>query len=148
MKAFRFRMATVLGWYRKQCEFEENRLRQCAEFLAGAKAEIERHKNEVLQKTELIRSPTLQAYELAALGSFCQHARRVDRQLLQRSLKAEQAVAQQREIVQAARRRLRLVEKLQERHLEEYRLEADREMDEFASETHLAGYVRALTDRS
>lgn len=118
------------------------------ELVVQAREAMERHKEEVHRKTELIRSPDFQAFELAALASFRHHARQVERQLWQKQSKLEQAVAHQRTVVQAARRRLSLVEKLKERRVEEYRLEVERELEAVASESHLAGFARSLTENS
>lgn len=149
MLAFRFRLARVLEWYRKQSQIEGERLRLCAEYAAQARAELERHRKNVLDRQmELIRSPRPDARELAALEPFHRRAKQHEIQLKQQCRQSEQALERQRAIAQVAQRRLRLVENLRDRRLSEHQYEADRELEELASETHLAAFARALTAKS
>jgi len=149
MASFQFRLARALDWYRKQCQIEENRLRLCTERAAQAKAMIERHQTEVARRhRELIDSPTINAQELGAWGSFQRRANNVEAQLRQKSLKSDELVTRQRGVVQIAQRRLRLIEKLRERRFAEHRYEAERQLEELASESHLAAFARSLSDPS
>ncbi len=148
MAPFRFRLARVLDWYTKQSRIEEQRLRVCVERAAQAKAEIERHKKNVLsQRMELIQSPQPQVAELAAWGPYYRGATRHEARLREKCNKTEQELERQRDIARLAQRRQRLVEKLRDRMLADHKYEADKELEELASETHLAGLTRMLNDQ-
>jgi hypothetical protein len=148
MAPFRFRLARVLDWYGKQSTIEQQRLRVCVERSVQAKAEIERHQKDVLSRQmELIQSPRPQVGELAALGPYYRAANRQEARLREKCSKTEQELDRQRNIALLSQRRQRLVEKLRDRMLSEFKYEADRELEELASETHLAGLARTLNDR-
>jgi len=94
----------------------------------------------------LIKSSDIQAFELAALGSFCRQAKKRETQLREHWQMKQKSLEDQRKVVLAAQRRLRLVEKLRDRRLEEHRYEEARELEELASESYLAGFARDLND--
>ena len=149
MAPYRFRLARVLDWYRKQSQVEQECLRSCNERTIQAKADIENHVRQVLaRQTELIHSAKLQARELAALEPFRRGAKQQEVRLRENFLRCEKALEKQRTVAQAAQRRVRLLENLSDRRLSEYRYETDRELEELASDTHLAGLARALAGKS
>jgi hypothetical protein len=148
MAPFRFRLARVLEWYRKQSQIEEERLRLCTEQAIQAIAAVERHQRDVLaRQMELIQSPEPQTHELAALEPFRRRAKQHEAQLIRKCHSSTQEADLQRGVAQAAQRRLRLVEKLRDRRLSEHSYEADRELEELATETHLAGFARNLSGK-
>ena len=147
MGPFRFRLARVMDWYEKQSHLEAERLRMCAEQVVRMQGEIDQHKKDVLtHQMELLEKPNPDAHELAALGPFQRHAKRQEHRLRQKLQQGEEATEKQREISQAAQRRLRLVEKLRERRLAEHDYLFDRELEEIASEAYLARYARELNE--
>ena len=147
MAPFCFQLERVLEWYRTQASLEEERLRLCADAAAHAVAEMERHRRDSLaRQMEVLRSPKIQASELAALGAFRRRAKQVDRDLREKCQRTGQALEQQRGVALLAQRRLRLIEKLRDRRLAEYRYEAARELETLASETFLASYARGMTE--
>jgi hypothetical protein len=147
MGPFRFRLARVMDWYEKQSHLEAERLRMCGEQVVRLQGEIEQHKKDVLShQMELLAKPNPEAHELAALGPFQRGARRQEHRLRLKLQQGEEATEKQREISQAAQRRLRLVEKLRERRLAEHEYLFDRELEEIASEAYLARYARALNE--
>jgi hypothetical protein len=108
---------------------------------------MERHRRDSLaRQMEVLRSPKIQASELAALGAFRRRAKQVDRDLREKCQRTGQALEQQRGVALLAQRRLRLIEKLRDRRLAEYRYEAARELETLASETFLASYARGMTE--
>jgi hypothetical protein len=146
---FRFRLGRVLDWYGKTSRIEESRLHLCAEQVARARTELESHRQQVVDhQNELIGSPALHASHLAALDSFRRGAKKRDNALAARLTESERGLARQRSVTQAAQTRFRLVEKLRERSFSEYVLESNRELEQLASETHLASIARALNIRS
>jgi hypothetical protein len=147
MAPFRFQLGRVLEWYRTQASLEEERLRLCAHAAAHAVAEMEHHRRDSLaRQMEVLRSPSIQAGELAALGAFRRRAKQLDRELGEKCRKTGEALEQQRRVALVAQRRLRLIEKLRDRRLAEYQYEAARELEALASETFLASYARGMTE--
>jgi len=147
MAPFRFRLNAILEWYRKQYQLEQGRLGTCAERAVQAETELERHRKDVLAlQLELIQAPAVQALELVALGSFRHRAKQREVLLRQNWLKSRQAFDHQRTVVQAAQRRLRLIERLRDKRLSEYDYELSRELEALASESHLAAFARGLND--
>jgi len=144
MRTFRFRLDRVLEWYREQCEIEEVRL---ANDIAAWNAVLERIARLKSERQaidhELIGRSSIAAGELVALGLYRLRATQCAAQLEQDRLKRQTAVDQQRISVQAARRRLRLVEKLRERRLAEHVHAEDRELEDLAAESFLAKWAGA-----
>jgi hypothetical protein len=149
MALFQFRLARVLDWYRERCRLEENRLRVLAEIAARAESEIELHRNQVFaHQTAVIQSPSLQAFELTALSSFCSQAKKKEAQLSERCKNGKSSLANQRRAVLAAKQRLQLLEKLHDRRLGEHRYQEARELEELASESYLAAFVRDMNENN
>lgn len=149
MPAFRFRLARVLDWYQERCRLEENRLRALAELAARAESEIDRHRKEVLaHQTELFQSQNLHAFELTALGSFCRHAKKREGQLFEHWKNSQRTLENQRKVVLAVQQRLQLLEKLHDRRLAEHQYQEARELEELASESYLATFVRSLNENN
>jgi flagellar export protein FliJ len=145
MGPFRFRLAKVMDWYKKQSHLEAERLRMAAEQVIRTKAEIVKHQNDVLaHQMEVLASPNPDAHELASLGPFQRRAKRQENWLQHKLRQNEEETERQRTVTQAAQRRLRLIEKLRERRLAEYQYEFSREIEEVASEAYLARFARAL----
>jgi len=149
MAPFQFRLARVLDWYRERCRLEENRLGVLSDLVVRAESAIRFHRKEVLaHQTELLHSKNLRAFELAALGSFCRQAKKREAQLSEHWIKSRSSLENQRKVVLAAQQRLHLVEKLHDRRLGEHRYQEARELEELASETYLAAFVRDLNDNN
>jgi hypothetical protein len=149
MVPFQFRLARVLGWYRERCRLEENRLRVLTELAARAESEIERHRKEVqAHQTELFQSQNLRAFELTALSSFCRQAKKREAQLSEHWNNSKRLLETQRKVVLAAQQRLQLLEKLHDRRLGEHRYLEARELEELASESYLAAFVRGMNENN
>ncbi len=139
MPPFRFRLEKVLEWRREQLELEEENFRrqlailrdldrQCAELeAAGSAAErVVRAWNPVA------------GGELGALGSFRLHIKARETEMAVPRNDARRRLAAQHAVVLEARRRLRLLEKLRERRLAEWRAARDKELEQTASDSYLA----------
>jgi hypothetical protein len=149
MARFKFRLARVLDWYQERCRLEEDRLRVLAEVAARAESEIELHRKEVLaHQTELIQSPSLHVFELAALSSFCGRAKKREAQLSEHWKNSRSSLENQRKVALAAQQRLRRLGKLHDRRLGEHQYQEARELEELASESHLAAFVRDLNENN
>lgn len=149
MAPFQFRLARVLDWYRERCRLEEGRLRVLAELAARAESAIELHRKEVLaHQTQLFQSRSLHAFELTALGSFCRQAKKREVQLSEQWKNSRASLENQRKVALAAQQRLQLLEKLHDRRLGEHRYQQERELEELASESYLAAFVRDMNENS
>ena len=142
MPAFRFRLDRVLEWYREQSKIEEGRLANCVAavnaVLAGI-ARLEAERQSIDQ--ELIGRSSIAAGELVALGRYRLRAAQRAATLEQDRLRRQSALVQQRTKVQAAQRRLRLIEKLRERRFSEHIRAEERDLECLASESFLAKWV-------
>jgi len=132
MPAFQFRLNRVLEWYRTQFQLEENRLAVCLAALSKAQESIVRLQVESLRiEREVISGTAISARDLSALG-LCR----------------DRALKEQMSIVQAAQRRLRLVEKLRERRLAEHLYAEDQALESLAAEAYLSKWIAAKSARN
>ncbi len=139
MRTFKFSLERVLGWRRIELRTEEARLaplvaescRLSAAHLAIAVA------HERAQR-DLLSSGPVDGAQLEALARYRTRLEKQKTVVEQKAqLCGEQIAAQQVRIIEA-QRRARLLEKLQGRRLEEWRVAGEREMENFAGEAFLA----------
>ncbi|MCS7315020.1 MAG: flagellar FliJ family protein [Bryobacterales bacterium] len=138
MKRFVFRLEPVLRWRRGQLELEQNRLRELAaerDRIRMRLRELEQHRRE--QESQLLSRDALSGAELAALEAWRLRQRAERERCQQALLEAERRLAEQRERVLEARRRVRLLEKLRERRYGEWQAEVERQVENLAAESHL-----------
>jgi hypothetical protein len=143
MTPFRFRLARVLSWYSKQCDLEEGRLHVCSAGVLETAAEITRlqHARAALE-SEMVRSISPNAAELVAMELYRERTKRDEIRLQEEFQKRQRALEAQRAVLEAARRRFRLLEKLRERRLSEYVVAADQELEELAADAFRAASFR------
>jgi hypothetical protein len=143
MAPFRFRLARVLSWYGKQCDLEESRLHVRAAAVLETAGQIARlQAARAALENEMIRSAAPRPPDLTALELYRDRSKR-DEVLLQKEfLQRQRALAEQRAVLEAARRRFRLLEKLRERRLSEHVYEADKELEELAADAFRAASFR------
>jgi flagellar biosynthesis chaperone FliJ len=142
MNAFRFRLERVLEWRRTRLELEENKFRRETAALAAldrARAELEAAG--VKAEVQLRQSRTITGRELAALGEFRLLVRSREADVARQRAERAKSLAAQRAALLEAQRRCRLLERLKERRLEEWRLAGNKETDSLASETYLAQWT-------
>jgi hypothetical protein len=71
MQTFRFRLAKVLEWYRRQLEEQERRLAVCLAALAEAQKAIERLQAErVAIERDVVSRPAIPSRDFVALGLY------------------------------------------------------------------------------
>jgi len=143
MNAFRFPLDKVLDWRRQQLKLEEAQFRRHLRALA----EIDRRRAEIeaagAAAEEKVRGwDPLFGRELHALGVFRLHTKQQELDLARPRAECQQAIAGQQKKMLEARRRVRLLERMKERRLAEWHAAADRELEQLASESYLAGWVR------
>ena len=143
MQNFRFSLEKILSWRRTELQAEEARL--AALFaersrLDGAREQIRAARDSA--SSRLIEAGTIDGADLASLSGFL---RRMENELIaldrQRAQSGE-AILKQRVRVVEFHRRVRLLEKLKDRRLGEWRLAWQRETDSLASEAFLARWHR------
>jgi flagellar biosynthesis chaperone FliJ len=144
MKPFRFRLEKVLAWRRTEMELEQYRTRR----LAMELEETERSRAQLaVERTAAERAVlgagSIDGAQLAAHGAYLARLVKRERELQQRRREQEQRLKQQHQLLMEARRRLRLLERLKARRQEEWLAEANRELEEFAAESHLARWKPA-----
>lgn len=144
MSTFQFRLDRVLEWYRTQLQLEEGRLAACIAALRLVEERMTRLQAERLSvEREAISSSSILARDLAALGFYRLRAAKEAAALSQERLRCERALRDQQTAVQAAQRRVRLVEKLRERRLSEHRYAENQALENLAAEAYLSKWIAA-----
>jgi len=139
MQSFQFRLEQILRWRRKEFEAEEARLGP----LLAEQKRLEAARREILAARdragrELMATRRVDGSDLAALGSFRVRLERdLEANARERREAAERLAGQQARVMEA-HRRVRLLEKLRHRKLEEWRVTWNRELENFAGEAFLA----------
>jgi len=143
MRSFRFSLEKVLSWRRTELQAEEARL--AALFaqrtrLDAARAEIRAVRDRA--GSRMLEAGPIDGVELASLSGYL---RRLEKELIaldrQRAQSGEEILKQGARVVDA-HRRVRLLEKLKDRRLGEWRLDWQRENENLASESFLARWRR------
>jgi flagellar export protein FliJ len=142
VQTFRFRLEKVLEWYTRQYELEERRLTACLAAVAEAKAAVASLLAERLSiERDMLSRTAIPAQDFVALGLYRLGARKRELELNgvcdRRAAEAEA----QRLKLQAADRRVRLLEKLRQRRVDEYTYAEARELEELASDAFFAKWA-------
>ncbi|MBL8220715.1 MAG: hypothetical protein JNL62_15900 [Bryobacterales bacterium] len=139
MKRFQFQLATALDWRKRRMETEQARLDELLARQAGLQRMLEdTARDRARSGEELLRATTIEAEDLAALDAY-RRALDVQKRRLERELAAvAEAIGRQRQLVMATMRDYRLMEKLKDRRLEEWRKQFERELENEATELYLA----------
>jgi hypothetical protein len=80
--------------------------------------------------------------DLATLARFREYVSHTEQTLAVRRAACECQLREQEKVMMEARRRCRLLERLRERRWEQWRVDCDREWEQFAAEWFLAGVAR------
>jgi hypothetical protein len=139
MKPFVFPLTHVLNWHRTQCDVHESAIRQFCRKLEQANSQLAQTRSvwiasehAVLGRRELTRM------DLDALAGFRLRLRRQEQTLLGTCREIEARLAEERGRWLEVRRRVRMLEKLKARRVQQYVYEHDRELEQFAAEMYLA----------
>jgi flagellar export protein FliJ len=142
MENFRFRLEKVLEWYTRQYEVEERRLTVCLAALAEAKAAIASLLAERLAiEREILARQAIPAQDLVTLSLYRLGVRKREMELIVVRDRCQADVDAQRHKLQAAERRVRLLEKLRERRVAEYTYAETRELEELASDAYFSKWA-------
>jgi flagellar biosynthesis chaperone FliJ len=144
MTRFHFPLQRVLDWRRTELEIEEAKFRQGLTTLAAIHhARVELEAGAVRMECEVRRWDPVDGADLAALGRRRARVRWEEARLAAKRSECAKAVEAQQTTMLEARRKLRLLERLKERRLAEWKAANDREVEEIASESYLASWGRS-----
>jgi len=93
-------------------------------------------------RNSLMVTGVAEAQDLAASDLYLRHLEVAKKRHAARLVEWRGRSGKQQQAVVEARRRVRLLEKLEERRLQEWKMAADREQENLASELYLAGWKR------
>ena len=142
MQSFRFRLAKVLEWYTRLYQEEEVRFGACLAALAESQKAIAALQAERLTiDHEMVTRKSIAASELMALELYHLGAKKRELDLNELRERCESAVREQRAKLQAAERRVRLLEKLRERRLAEHAYAETKELEELAADAFFAKWA-------
>ena len=148
MNAFRFPLQRVLDWRRNELDLAELKFQRLTAEVAAVGQAVAELETAGIRAEILVRdwSPVC-GRDLAALGSFRLHLRKKNAELAARLVECEGRLAAGRSEMLEARRRFRLLDRLQQRRFEAWRLARDKELEELAAESYLARQARTDTAR-
>jgi flagellar export protein FliJ len=143
MERFRFSLARVLDWRRQQQQCEEEAL---AALLAERHA-LDQARQDVDREASRLRAEPREdgshlAAELAAAAGYRQVLRRKAAQLLRESEQCAARIAAQRARLLEARRRVRLLERLEAAQRRQWETALSREQETLATDLYLARWRR------
>ena len=143
MKSFRFRLESVLSWRGAQLTVAEAK----AEQLRGGLRATNKAMADVVERRAAAQAivghaTSISGAELGAFEASRVWAIREEKRLAACMVELRQSIEVQNRCVAQARRGVELVERLKERKYENWKTEADREIDELAAESAIAQWRR------
>ncbi len=143
MKKFEFRLDTALRWRGAQLQLERAKLQG----LLGGEQRLKRDLQSLLDErqtalSELQITKQLQSFDLRALSAYLVGADARTRSLGERIAKQAGLIQEQRQCLLQAERNVRLLEKLKESRLSEWKQALNREIELAAEESWLAANFR------
>lgn len=145
MKRFQFQLATALDWRKRRMEAEQARLDELLLREAQLRQALEETAAQRAAAADrLLQARSIDAADLAALETYRRALDSRKRRMQAELVQTGEALARQRQVLSAAMRDYRLMEKLKDRRLEEWRKQLDREMENEATELYLAKLGRKV----
>ena len=139
MQTFQFHLHKVLEWYDNQRQNEERQLTTSIAALTEVQEALDRLDAERLEiARQLISRSIILARDLAALGLYRLGAKKHELELVAERERREVVVREQRIKVQAAQRRVRLLDKLRERQQTEHNYAMERELEKMVSDAYMS----------
>ncbi len=146
MQRFTFPLARVLDWRRTQVQVEESKLQRLHAERHGMEARLHEIRSTREQAArEMVAAGSATGGELAALDNFRRASAVECAKLAESAAAAHKRIAAQLQIVIQKRRDLKLLELLHSRKLDTWNADLAREIDQEASELHLAKRQRPVT---
>jgi hypothetical protein len=142
MKAFRFSLERALSWRRMRLAVEEARLQGLhADLSATERTRLELPARLDVAAAAAMASPQLYGATLAELEAFRVWSLREGQRLAGHALEIRRAIQRQMQAVGEARRQVRLIERLKERRHEQWKGEAECEIEALAGELSIAQWT-------
>ena len=143
MKRFEFRLARVRELRRRQLEVEEAKLEVLRAERQQLEAESLRLENEATgTRNSLMVTGSVEAQELVAADHYLRSLAAARKRQAAKLADWQARTSKQQQAMVEARRRVRLLEKLEEKQLRLWKEEADREQDNLSSELYLARWKK------
>jgi flagellar export protein FliJ len=143
MARFQFSLEKVLRWRAVELSGEEAKLKALVQeqlHLQTLLAEVSAERSKLI--SSLGSMPDLRGNDLRTLTACGLRLRRNAETLAQRLLQCGRELAKQRKKYSEAKRRVRLLEELKDRRLQEWKYEEAALLEELASESFLANWNR------
>jgi len=143
VKRFEFPLARVRDFRKQQLESEEVKLQTLLAERKELNSESERLLNEAAEtRLSLMVIGSAESQDLAAMDAYLRHLGNVKKRHALKLVEWQGRAEKQEQAVVEARRRLRLMEKLEERRYNEWKHALDREQESLSSELYLARWKR------
>jgi hypothetical protein len=147
MKTFHFPLEKALEWRRIELELEEARYKQqSAELVQIDRRRAEIEASGIRAEIQVREWKPVVSGDLSALGSFRLRVKSEEAEIARRRQECSQKLAAQQKQMLEARRRCRLLERLKDRRLAEWKSAQAHELEELAAESYLARWKDANTD--
>jgi flagellar export protein FliJ len=139
MKRFDFSLAKVRDYRRQQLELEEVRLQSLLGERLALELESSRLETEVREtRCSLMVTSSAESQDLTASDMYLRHLAAEKKRHAAKVAEWQARAVKQQQAVVEARRRVRLVEKLEARQFRVWKASADRELENLAAELYLA----------
>jgi flagellar export protein FliJ len=143
VKRFHFTQEKILDYRRQQLELEEAKMETLRAERQALDAEWSRLESEVAEtRRQLMVTASVDSQELLASDRYLRHLAAEKQRLAARLADWQGRAAKQRQATAEARRRVRLMEKLEERQLSEWTAGVNREQENLSAELYLARWNR------
>ena len=143
MSKFQFSLEKVLRWRSVELTGEEAKLKALVQeqlHLQTLLAEVSAERSKLI--SSLGTMPDLRGDDLRTLTACGLRLRRNAETLAQHLLRCGRDLAKQRKKYSEAKRRVRLLEELRDRRMQEWKYEESAQLEELASESFLANWNR------
>jgi flagellar export protein FliJ len=143
MARFQFSLEKVLRWRGVELTAEEAKLKALVQeqlHLQTLLASVSAERSKLI--SSLVSMPDLRGDDLRTLTACGLRLRRTAETLAQRLLQCGRELNKQRRKYSEAKRRVRLLEELKDRRLQEWKYEEAAQLEELASESFLANWNR------
>jgi flagellar export protein FliJ len=143
MARFHFSLEKVLRWRAVELTGEEAKLKAMVQeqlHLQTLLAEVSAERSKLI--SSLGTMPDLRGDDLRTLTACGLRLRRNAENLSQQLLRCSRELAKQRKKYSEAKRRVRLLEELKDRRMQEWKYEEAAQLEELASESFLANWNR------
>jgi flagellar protein FliJ len=143
MKRFEFTLARVRDFRRQQLEMEQGKLEMLRAERQQIDAESMRLENEVAAtRKSMMVTGSVEAQELVAADHYLHSLAVAGKRQTAKLADWQQRTAKQEGAMLEARRRVRLLEKLEEKQLRLWKEQADREQENLSAELYLARWKK------